>query len=508
MKVAVVTAGGRLHAIRPGSVVLTASCEGITESVKLTVGGTGAVAPIGAGATAASPPATRVVTWRRRRHRIRPLLAGALLVGVAGGLAWLFGRPDSSTVSAALPDTPPVVEDSAPADAGESAAPLAVVITKRPTRSLRPAGAFQLLAQVRTGDGRVIGDEPVTWASTDSTVLRIHPSGWVKALRPGQVFVVASRGSSRDSAPVRVRLPRVQAPVIAAVSVAPVRPLHVGDSVTVHAAVLEAGGDTVEDAVVTWHSSDASVVAVDESTGRVIGRAPGTAVLIARSGDQSALAELSVLPAPVAQVILHGGRPLVVGETVTLLGIPTDADGRALSGRELIWMSSDTTVLSIDALTGVAMARTPGTATVTGTSEGATGFTSITVSARRDPPPGPAGETGIRAGVDECYAAIEAKDVDRMARLYRPVTKSDEDNLKKLRRILRTREWGAFVGARVDGERLIGNTSAAMEFTFRLTWKDAFGGRLSSEPTFRAEFTKRGGRWTITSCRIVGSPNL
>jgi hypothetical protein len=67
---------------------------------------------------------------------------------------------------------------------------------------------------------------------------------------------------------------------------------------------------------------------------------------------------------------------------------------------------------------------------------------------------------------------------------------------------------GACVGERVDGARLTGNTSAAMEFTFRLTWKHAFGGRLSSEPTLRAEFTQRGGRSIMTSCRIVGSPDL
>jgi hypothetical protein len=47
-----------------------------------------------------------------------------------------------------------------------------------------------------------------------------------------------------------------------------------------------------------------------------------------------------------------------------------------------------------------------------------------------------------------------------------------------------------------------------MEFGFRLSWKDAFGGRLSSRPMFRAEFTESGGKLDLASCRIVNSPKL
>ena len=47
-----------------------------------------------------------------------------------------------------------------------------------------------------------------------------------------------------------------------------------------------------------------------------------------------------------------------------------------------------------------------------------------------------------------------------------------------------------------------------MDFSFELSWKDAFGGRLSSQPTLRAEFDRTDKRWRMTSCRIVGSPRL
>jgi hypothetical protein len=95
-----------------------------------------------------------------------------------------------------------------------------------------------------------------------------------------------------------------------------------------------------------------------------------------------------------------------------------------------------------------------------------------------------------------------------VAELYRPTKKSDEDKLNKLMRILRTEEWTAVVGERIDGTQQLGTDAAAMEFTFQLVWKDAFGGRLTSRPVFRAELARTGNEWEISSCRIVGSPKL
>jgi hypothetical protein len=103
---------------------------------------------------------------------------------------------------------------------------------------------------------------------------------------------------------------------------------------------------------------------------------------------------------------------------------------------------------------------------------------------------------------------VRAGDTDRLAALYAPETDADRDKLRKLTRILRTREWSGVVGEKVNGERRIGRELAEMDFSFQLSWKDAFGGRLSSQPTFRAEFTRTGDRLRMSSCRIVGSPRL
>jgi hypothetical protein len=92
--------------------------------------------------------------------------------------------------------------------------------------------------------------------------------------------------------------------------------------------------------------------------------------------------------------------------------------------------------------------------------------------------------------------------------IYHPETVADEEKLKRLSRILRTVPWQAAVGRRVDGARELGSRTAAAEFSFRLTWRDALGGRLFSQPIFRAEFARSDEGWKLSSCRIVGTPKL
>jgi hypothetical protein len=114
----------------------------------------------------------------------------------------------------------------------------------------------------------------------------------------------------------------------------------------------------------------------------------------------------------------------------------------------------------------------------------------------------------MREGVDRCYDAVHSKKLDRLESMYHPETVADEEKLRRLLRILRTEPWQAVVGKRTDGAREMGARAAAAEFSFRMTWRDAMGGRLFSHPIFRAEFERGPDGWTMSSCRIVGSPKL
>jgi len=83
---------------------------------------------------------------------------------------------------------------------------------------------------------------------------------------------------------------------------------------------------------------------------------------------------------PVAQVVVtppSGTTP--VGQTVQLTATPEDAAGNALSGRAVIWSSSQSSVAGVDA-NGLVTALATGSATITATSEGKSGSASITVT--------------------------------------------------------------------------------------------------------------------------------
>jgi hypothetical protein len=270
-------------------------------------------------------------------------------------------------------------------------------------------------------------------------------------------MVVAASGEWRDSMAIVVRRPAAEPPEAASVSISPHGSLRVGDTVMLAATVLDGSGAPLAGAEVAWSSTEPRLAAVDALTGQVRGYAPGTATIVATSGSKAARSEVTVLPPePAADTLPAQGYE---SEPPPEKPAETAAEPAATSSKN---PDAEHQRLSASMLTGV----------------------------------------------QQCYDALRSKNVARVAELYRPVKKSDEQKLNKLTRILRTEEWGAVVGKRIDGTRQVGSEAAAMEFTFQLAWKDAFGGRLTSRPVFRAEFAKNGNEWEISSCRIVGSAKL
>ena len=509
VSVAMVTGEGWVAALRAGSVVLTATCEGVSASVRVTV----------------APKDSR--RERRRGRRSRRLQALGAAAGVAALLlgAALRHQFRARPLAGDVASVPPAMAATTELAAVDSAAPAAVVITQRPPRALRPNATTRLAAEVRDLAGRAVAGAGVEWSSRDSTVVWVNPrTGKARGMRPGQARVTATSGKWRDSTVIAVRPANARPLEAASISIAPIAPLQVGDSTLLDAVVLGPSGDTLAGADVAWSTSDGGVASIESLTGMVRARAPGTAVVLARSGGETTMSEVRVLPAALVSLRILGARPLAVGETLALRADATDARGEELTGRPAVWSSSDSAVAAVDPSSGMVAARAPGTAVIAARFEGKSASVRLTVVERPERvaervavPGGTHGgwaeeralaEDRMRSGVNACYGALEARDVAGLATMYRPVTRTDRENLKKLGRILRTREWDAAVGERVNGAQRIGLDAAMMEFSVRLTWKDSFGGRLASEPVFRAEFARTAKGWEMSSCRIVGAPNL
>jgi hypothetical protein len=277
--------------------------------------------------------------------------------------------------------------------------------------------------------------------------------------------------------------------------------------------VLGASGDTLTGVPIRWQSEDGDVVAIDPRSGVVRALGPGTVMVRARGGRRSASAELTVLPAAVATLQILGARPMAVGEMLSLHTRAVDSWGQEVDGRLVTWASADSSVVAVVAASGVVTARAPGLTHVTAAVEGVTARVPLTVVAR----PEPLGSNGdrtdavvaaaLRKGVEECHGALRGRDLDRITALYRPMTKSDQETLKRLTRQLRA-GGGTSIGQRTELAPEIHTDKAAAEFAVDLSWVDGSGTRRQAQPLFRAEFERQDAGWVMTACRIVGASGL
>jgi alpha-tubulin suppressor-like RCC1 family protein/uncharacterized protein YjdB len=185
------------------------------------------------------------------------------------------------------------------------------------------------------------------------------------------VLTVAACGSNDSSTP-----PATVTSVILNQAAAMLTP---GQRVTLVATPRDAQGNALTGQAVTW-ASDAPAVAT-VSGGTVTAVAVGTATVTATSGSHSASATITVAATvvPVASVVLNASSAgLVSGQQATFTATAKDAAGNTLTGRGVTWMSSATSVATVDG-NGTVTGVVTGTATVTATVEGKSASATITV---------------------------------------------------------------------------------------------------------------------------------
>jgi hypothetical protein len=302
-------------------------------------------------------------------------------------------------------------------------------------------------------------------------------------------------------------------PPVAAVAIAPPPPLRVGERLQLRAAALGPAGDTLAGVPVRWRSDDSTIAQIDYRSGTVLAVAPGTVALHARGGRRTSSIELTVLSPAVTTVQILGARLMAVRETLALHLRAFDASGREVEGRPASWSSSDSSVAVVEPATGVVVAQAPGLAHVTAEVEGVSARIPLTIVPRPEPiaahvaTSDAATAAALRKGVEECYGALRGRDLDRIAQLYQPASSADRETLKRLTRLVRV-GGGASIGARTDYAPVIHTEQGSMEFAVELSWVDGNGGRHQARPLFRADFGREDAAWTMTACRIVGSPGL
>ena len=123
----------------------------------------------------------------------------------------------------------------------------------------------------------------------------------------------------------------------------------IGQTIQLHAGVVDRNGKAIAGASVTWTSSNASVASVSPS-GLVTAHQTGTTTIKATSSGVSGQAIVKVETPVVTGIILTAADTLLtaLGQTKRINASVRDQTGRPLSGIDLTWSSSDSTVASVD----------------------------------------------------------------------------------------------------------------------------------------------------------------
>jgi Big-like domain-containing protein len=166
---------------------------------------------------------------------------------------------------------------------------------------------------------------------------------------------------------------------VASISVSPASTsVAVGQTVWLSAMLYDAGGNVLSGLVVTWSSNNPAVASVS-SSGLVTGMTTGATTITATSGGQSGSAAVSV-PALVASVsVSPATMSVTAGQTVQLTATPQDANGNPLTGRTILWLSSNPAIATVTG-SGLVTGMGAGMATITATSEGQTGSAVVNIA--------------------------------------------------------------------------------------------------------------------------------
>jgi serine/threonine-protein kinase len=371
--------------------------------------------------------------------------------------------------------------------------------------ALNPGETLELSAVLRDSTGATVYGEPVAWTSSDETVVMIA-DGRLEARRSGTARVSASSGGQTRSVEVLVRSPSpTPTPEpdarVATVRLSPgVLSLSVGESGSITASAVDASGRTLAGRATAWSVTDPAVATVS-ADGQVRGLASGTTEVVATIDGRRARASITVTAESVASVALSPNSvELEPGASISLSATVLGARGSVLTGRALVWQSSNPAVATV--ADGVVRGVAPGTATIAATAEGRAGQATVTVRAAA--PVIDDAEAGRQIGgwIDtftrELDAAVRGKDLAAVRAAYR-APMSSADAAEWQRRFALDARWRATL-ARTYPARRVGG-SWVSDFELEITVEA--GGRTTSGPQrFLAVFEPRGGQLAVTSLEM------
>jgi len=178
-------------------------------------------------------------------------------------------------------------------------------------------------AVVRDADQNVLDGVPVTWSSSDNSVMTVGSSGRAQSRSNGSASITATAGSVSGSSTATVQ----QVATALAVS-PPAISIPAGSSTTLSATLNDANGHSIAGMSVAWASGDQGIATVDGS-GAVTGLTAGSTTVTASSGNLSDAATITVTTGSgptVASVTISpsSGSLASIDQTLTFTAVARD----------------------------------------------------------------------------------------------------------------------------------------------------------------------------------------
>jgi len=233
----------------------------------------------------------------------------------------------------------------------------------------------QLSARLKDAQGNIVAGRDVSWSSSDTAIVTVSNAGMLTAISDGESTITASVEGVSGFATVTVSGAPVASISVSAQSAS----ISVGQTQQLTASVSDAGGNILNDRIMSWTTSNEASATVSNA-GLVTGIALGSSTITGTSEGKSATVVVEVSVSPVSSVsVTPQSVKLSAGQTQQLSETVTDKDGNVLSGFVIIWSSTNSasvTVSNTGLITGIA----PGSSSITATIEGKIATASVNVA--------------------------------------------------------------------------------------------------------------------------------
>jgi uncharacterized protein YjdB len=374
--IASISTSGVILAVSAGTISVTASLQGVSEAIQVTVlpnlvsltindlsstlkvSDTFQLIVTGTYSDASAQNVSSSATWAVADAAILNISSAGLVTALSEGTTIVTAAYEGLTVERSI---------SVKALLNLRISPASVTLAIASSQQLSVTGTY-------TDDSVEGVDNLVTWQSSDSSVATISTSGMVLAISAGTVSVTANLQGVSEAKQVTV-LPNLVS--LSSTEVIPSLKIFDTFQLTLTGIYSDASTQNLT-SLATWSVVDVTVLSVS-STGLVSALSAGTTLVTAlykgltveRSISVKALADLSISPTSMTLAIASS-------EQLSVTGRYTDNSVEAL-GSVVTWQTTDVNVASISN-SGVVLGVATGTISITASVGSVSSSLSVTVS--------------------------------------------------------------------------------------------------------------------------------